>query len=94
VESTTHGKFLQAWSDGTGKESLYVQLASVDEYENLFPKWGYVEGTTMQFWEEYPDQSWVDVDGVEVLTRDDLKIDGKDLVSVKETVEGMDWSGL
>lgn len=94
VETTTMGKFLQYWSEGTGKESLYVQLASVQEYENIFPMWGTLEGNALKFWEEYPDQSWVNVDGVQVLTKNDLKIDEKEFVGVKETVEGQDWSKL
>lgn len=90
----THGTFLQAWSEGTGKETLFLQLADLDEYEKMFPKWGYVEGAAMKFWEEFPDQSWVDVDGVERLLKDDLKLDEKEFVGVKEVVEGMDWSML
>lgn len=93
AQSMTHGTFLQAWSEGTGKETLFLQLKDLDEYEKLFPKWGYVEGAAMLFWEEFPEKSWSD-DEVGVVTKGDLGLDEKEFVGVKEVVEGMDWSGL
>ncbi|KAE8448047.1 hypothetical protein EG329_009970 [Mollisiaceae sp. DMI_Dod_QoI] len=89
VESTTMGGMLQAWSEVTGKESLYVQLASIGDYETLWPRWGEVEGLNIKFWEMEVDKSWIDADGVEIVGREDLKIDGSELVGVKEALKRM-----
>lgn len=88
------GGMLRSWSEVTGKESVYVQLSNSQAYDSLFPPWGLVEGPAFEFWEEVWDRSWIDVDGVEVMTSDDLHIDSSVFVGVKQTIQGMDWSGL
>ncbi|KUJ10842.1 NAD(P)-binding protein [Mollisia scopiformis] len=94
IETTTMGGLLQSWSEATGKESLYVELANIAEYDKLFPLWGDAEGLVFKFWEEQKDKSWIDLDGMEIITKENLKLEKSDFVGVKEAVEGMDWSGL
>jgi len=92
AEETTTGGFLQSWSEGTGKESLYVEVKE-EAWDKLWPLWGHEMGVMMEFWNEAQDKSWSSQDQ-EVITKKELGIKDGELVGPKEAFAAMDWSFL
>jgi hypothetical protein len=90
VEIMPIAKILETWSEATKKPALYVQVSSLENFDNVWPKWGHELGIMMQFWEEYGENSW---SAEEVLTSEDLGVKGP-LVGIKETFENTDWSSF
>lgn len=90
VEKTTIGGMLQTWSEVTGKPSVYVKVATLKEFDNVWPNWGNEMGVMMQFWEEYGQNSW---SGEDYLTSKELGIKEK-FFGIKETYESTDWSSF
>ena len=90
VETIPIAKILEIWSEVTKKQAVYVQVASLEEFDNMWPKWGYELGIMMQFWEEYGRESW---SGEQLLTSEDLKIKGA-FVGIREAFENADWSSV
>lgn len=84
------GKILETWSEVTKKPAVYIQLPSLKEFDDLWPKFGEELGSMLQFWEEYGEQGW---SGEEILTSKDLGIQ-ENLIEIKKTFESMDWSIL
>lgn len=91
VEDTTSGKMLQDWSEVTGKKAVYVQT-SLEDYNNVWPVWGLEMGIMLKLWDEITDKSWTDEGGV--VTKDDLRIDTKNLAGFKGAMAEMDWTAL
>lgn len=93
VESITLGESLQAWSEATGKDTLYVQIDSVEAYDSIWPTWGKEIGIMLKFWESVgAKRSW---SGEEtVLGRNELGIKDEEVVGSKEVFEKLDWSFL
>jgi len=91
VEKTTIGEILQTWSKATGKPSVYVQTASLEDFNRAWPSWGPALGVMMKYWEESGDKSW---SGEEFLTRNELGLSDAEFVGIEETFKGMDWSFL
>lgn len=87
VEQLTLGKILEIWSHAAKKPAVYVQV-SLDDYDNVWPGWGYEVGVMLQFWEEYKENSW---SGEKFLTSEDLGIKGK-FAGLRETFERPDWN--
>ena len=90
VETIPIGKILEIWSEVTRKPAVYVQVSSLEQFDNVWPKWGHELGIMMQFWEEYGENSW---SGEEVLSSKDLGIK-ETFVGIRETFENTDWSSL
>jgi len=90
VEKTTTGELLEAWSKATGKPSVYVQVTSIGDFNNMWPMWGQEMGVMMQFWNEAGDRSW---SGEDVLTKEDLGIK-EEFVKVEDAYKRMNWSAL
>ena len=90
VETIPIAKILEIWSEVTKKPAVYVQAASLEEFDNVWPKWGYELGSMMQFWEEYGRESW---SGEQFLTSEDLKIKGA-FVGIREAFENADWGSV
>jgi hypothetical protein len=92
AEETTNGGLLQSWSEGTGKESLYVEVKG-EAWDKLWPMWGHEMGVMMEFWNAAQDKSWSS-DDQEVVTKKELGIADRELVGSKEAFAAMDWSLL
>ena len=82
---------LQTWSKATGKPSVYTQVASLEEFDNVWPMWGHEMGVMMKFWEEVGDKSW---SGEDFLTKKELGIEGEKFTNIEETFKGMDWDSI
>jgi hypothetical protein len=74
----------------TGKKTAYVQT-SLEEFSALWPMWGLEMGLMMKVWGDVREGSW---SGEELLTKEDLGIEGEKFVGVKGAYEEMDWSAL
>lgn len=90
VEEITIGHMLQTWSMATGNPSVYVQTASLEDFDSVWPKWGQEIGIMLKFWEESGEKSW---SGEDVLTSKDLGIMDK-FVGIEATFESIDWSNF
>ncbi len=88
-QATTIGDLLKDWSLATGKPSVYVQT-SLEDFDAVWPKWGYEMGVMMKFLDEFGDKAWATEPFV---VAKDLKITDK-LVTIDETYKSMDWSFL
>ena len=82
---------IQDWSEATGKPALFIQMASVEEYDALYPIWGHIEGANFRLWEEFGDQAWA---GEDVLTKEDLGLKEADFVGTRAGLKTMDWSSV
>jgi hypothetical protein len=91
IEESTLAKLLEDWGKKLGREVAYVEVKSVDEYDNVWPKWGREMGVMMQFWGEERDNSWT---GQEVLTTKDLGLEGEKFAGIEEAYGGIDWKAL
>jgi hypothetical protein len=92
AEETTTGGFLETWSEGTGKQSQYVEVKA-EAWDKLWPLWGAEMGVMMEFWNDVQDRSWTSNDQ-EVITKKELGIKDSELVFPKEAFASMDWSFL
>ena len=90
IEIIPFAEILEIWSEATKKPAVYVQVSSLKEFDNVWPKWGHELGIMMQFWEEYGESSW---SGEEFLTSKDLGIK-ETFVGIRETFENTDWSSF
>ena len=90
VETIPIGQILEIWSEVTKKPAVYVQVSSLKQFDDVWPKWGHELGIMMQFWEEYGENSW---SGEEVLSSKDLGIQ-ETFVGIREAFENTDWSSL
>lgn len=75
VEEYTAREMLQLWAKAKGTQASFVQVGG-DVYREIWPLWGEEMGVMMEFWDEYKEKSWVDVEGRKVLKREDLGISG------------------
>jgi hypothetical protein len=91
TEETTIGGMLETWSEVTGKPSVYTQVASLEEFNNVWPNWGHEMGVMMKLWEEVGDKSW---SGEDYLTKEDLGIAGEKFSTIAETFKEMDWTAI
>jgi len=91
VEETTTGGLLEQWSKVTGKESVYVQVKDLEEFDQLWPGWGAEMGGMMAFWAEAGDKSWT---GEDFITPKELGVEGSKFVGIEGAYAGQDWSGL
>jgi len=91
TEETTIGGMLEIWTKATGKPSVFVKVATLEEYNAVWPAWGQEMGVMMKLWEEVGDRSW---SGEDVLTKEDLGIEGKKFASIEETFKEMDWNAI
>jgi hypothetical protein len=90
VEETTAGSMLETWSKATGKRSVFVKT-SIEDYDAVWQAWGLEIGAMMRFWEEAGEKSW---SGEEVLTKEDLGIQGETFAGIEETFKTMDCAAL
>lgn len=91
VESTTAGEFLETFTKATGKPSAYVQTASLEDFDSVWPAWGGLMGKMMQFFDQYRGEK---VWGAEnYLTLKDLGIT-TGLVGIHDALKTTDWSFL
>jgi hypothetical protein len=92
IESTTAGGLLETFTKATGKPSAYVQTASLEEFDNVWPNWGRLMGLMMMmFFDQYRgEKAW---DGEDYLTQKDLGIT-TGLVSIHDALKATDWSFL
>jgi len=91
TEETTIGEMLKIWSRATKKESVFVKVANLEEYNAVWPMLGDEMGLMMQFWEEAGDKSW---SGEDFLTKKELGIEGAKFASIEETFKLMDWNAI
>ena len=91
MEKTTTGELLEKWSKVTGKESLYVQISDLEDFDKLWPGWGKEMGDMMAFWAEAGDKSW---SGEDFITAKELGIEGSEFVGDEGAYRAQDWSGL
>jgi len=89
IEETTSGELLKTWSKATGREAVYVQVPSLEEYDSIWPMWGQEIGVMMKFWEEAGDKSWSGESGI--LTLKDLGIKDE-FVGNEQAFKSIDWS--
>ena len=90
METLSIGEILEIWSEVTKRPAVYVQVSSLQEFDNVWPKWGNELGIMMQFWEEYGENSW---SGEEILTSKELGIK-EAFIGIRETFEKTDWSSF
>jgi len=61
-EDTTFGEYLAAWGKSSGlatnPDSTEVVPISYDSYRSVWPGFGDVMGTMLQFWDQFRDKSW------------------------------------
>ncbi|PVH76452.1 putative hscarg dehydrogenase [Cadophora sp. DSE1049] len=89
AEDTTVGGLVKSWGDATGKDTLYIEIASIDEYDKVWPVWGREIGLMMKFWESAGENCW---SGEDMLVKEDLGLSGDMFVASKETFEKMSWN--
>jgi len=91
IETTTAGGFLEIFTKATGKPSAYVQTASLEDFDNVWPNWARLMGLMMIFFDQYRGEK---VWGAEnYLTQEDLGI-SEGLVSIHDALKTLDWSFL
>lgn len=88
---STIGDLFTLWGEATGKQTAYVEVSSIEEFDNVWPAWGKEMGVMMAFWGEYKEASW---SGQDVLTRKDLALDESKLVGIEAAYKAQDWSSL
>ncbi|KAG4421207.1 hypothetical protein IFR04_005618 [Cadophora malorum] len=88
VEDITVGGLVKAWGEATGKDTLYVKIASVEEYDKIWPVWGTEIGLMMKFWESAGEKCW---SGEDMLGKEDLGLNENIFVLSKETFGKMNW---
>jgi hypothetical protein len=88
VEKTTVGGLLETWGKAVGKPVVYVQTATLEAFNDVWPMWGHEMGVMMKFWEEMQEESW---SGEVVLTKEDLGIKSG-LVGAEQSFKNVDWS--
>jgi hypothetical protein len=88
VEKTSAGELLQTWGKALCKPVEYVQTATLEAYDNIWPLWGHEMSVMMKFWEEEKDRSW---SGEVILTKEDLGIEFG-LVGAEQGFKNLDWS--
>lgn len=81
---------LQIWGQATGKETVYVKISSLDDFDRVWPMWGREMGVMMAFWDETREKSWSGEDGI--VTREQLGLASEKLVGLKQAFEGIDWA--
>ena len=91
IESTTAGGLLETFTKATAMPSVYVQTASLQEYETLWPNWGREMARMMIFMDEY--RGVKAYGGEDYLTKEDLGI-STGLVSTYDAFKTMNWSFL
>lgn len=91
AEVSTTSQLLKDWSEVTGKPSAYVQT-SLEDFSNVWPKWGLEMGLMMKMWDELRDKTWAGEEGI--LTKNDLGLDNVKFVGAKGAYAKMDWKGL
>ena len=91
IESLTAGGYLEAFTQATGKPSAYVQTASIEDYDKLWPNWGLEMARMMVFLDEYRGEKAYG--GEEYLTKEDLSIT-TGLISTHDALKTMDWNFL
>jgi len=89
TEETTVGGLLETWSKVTGNKSAFVQAASVEELDNIWPAWGGEMGIMMAFWGHAMDKSWT---GEDIITGKELGVKG--LVGIEAAYKAMDWKAV
>lgn len=91
VEESTVGKLFEDWGKKLERQTAYVQVNSVDEYDNVWPAWGREMGVMMAFWGEERNNSW---SGQDALTRKDLGLESTKFVGIEEAYGKIDWAAL
>jgi hypothetical protein len=93
IESTTAGGFIETFAKATGKPAVYVQTASLEDFDSVWPSWARLMGLMMIFFDQYRgEKPWADED---YLTLKDLGITAEaGLVSTHDALKAMDWSSL
>jgi hypothetical protein len=81
TEATTMGKFLDHWSEITGKETEYLQV-TLEEYDRLWPKWGMEVGNDLKCLEEFGADTWT---SEKWIGKDELGL-GQELVGLHEAL--------
>ncbi|KAH7395562.1 hypothetical protein BKA64DRAFT_61705 [Cadophora sp. MPI-SDFR-AT-0126] len=89
VEDTTIGGLVKSWGEATGRDSLYVEIASIEEYDKVWLMWGREIGLMMKFWESAGRNCW---SGEDMLVKEDLGLSEDMFVASKETFEKMSWN--
>ena len=87
VETLSMKAIVEKWSAVTGKESVYVPI-TLDDYENLWPKFGTEVGLALKLFELCGDQSWSSQPYIDA---EKLGIEN-DLVGFDESLKAMDWT--
>ena len=88
VEDITVGGLVKAWGEATGRDTLYVEIASVEGYDKIWPIWGTEIGLMMKFWESGGEKCW---SGEDMLVKEDLGLSEDMFVLSKETFGKMNW---
>jgi len=91
TEESTVGKLFELWGRKLGKETAYVEVGSLEEYDNVWPKWGREMGVMMQFWGEFGERSW---SGQDLLTVKELGLEKAGFVGVEEAYGKFDWGSI
>lgn len=89
TEETTMGEMFDVWGEVTGRETAYVQVKDLGEFDAVWPNWGGEMGVMMEFWDEYKEDSW---SGQECITRKELGLQDAKFIGIEEVYRGMDWS--
>jgi hypothetical protein len=88
TETSTAKGLLETWGEVTQRQTAFVQTNDLEEYDNVWPRWGKEMGVMMQFWNEYKEKSW---SGHELLTTKELGLEAVNFVGIEETYKAMDW---
>jgi len=90
VEETTVAGLLETWGKATGKQAVYVEVKSLQEFDGVWPGWGQEVGVMMEFWGVAGDKSW---SGEEIVTPQELGVEvpEKGFVGVEEAYKTVSW---
>ncbi|KAK3902311.1 hypothetical protein C8A05DRAFT_44249 [Staphylotrichum tortipilum] len=86
-EVRTAREMLGTWARVKGVEAQFVRVSG-EAFRELWPLWGEEMGVMMELWDEFRERSWTDAEGREVLTKEDLGVQG--LQSLEEAFKGLE----
>ncbi len=81
------GEMLQLWAAAKGVKAQFVRVSG-EAFRELWPLWGEEMGVMMELWDEFRERSWTDAEGREVLTKEDLGVEG--LQGLEEAFKGLE----
>lgn len=88
TETSTIGELLNVWGKATDRQVAFVQVNDLEQYDNVWPKWGMEMGVMMAFWNEYKENSW---SGEDFLTKKELGLEGAKFLGIEDSYKTVEW---